>query len=169
MDHALRRAKQGLPAEAALDVLDRATSGVLALVDGDGAPYAVPLSHVRCGDVVFFHCAREGHKLEALASGSGKASFCVICQDEVVPEEFSTLYRSVIAFGTVRVVTDDGERMAALRALADKFSPGVEEGFRREVASAFDRVVILALEVERMTGKESRGLAEARRKAARQG
>lgn len=169
MEHAMRRAKQELPAEVVRDVLDRATSGVLALVDGDGMPYAVPLSHVRCGNVVYFHCAREGHKLEALASGSGRASFCVVDQDEVVPEDFLTLYRSVIAFGTVRIVTDDGERMAALRALADKFSPGIEEGFQREVDSDFARVVILALEVERMTGKEARGLAEARRKAARLG
>ena len=56
---------------------------------------------------LLFHCAREGHKLDAVAR-CDKASFCVIDQDRVVPEEYTTYFRSVIAFGRIRVIGDDG-------------------------------------------------------------
>lgn len=63
----MRRKKQMLSLEECVAVLDNGTSGVLA-VDGDNDyPYAVPLSYVYCDSKIFFHCARSGHKLDAIA------------------------------------------------------------------------------------------------------
>ena len=42
----MRRNKQKLSAEECVALLKQNTSGVLALVDNDGFPYAVPLSYV---------------------------------------------------------------------------------------------------------------------------
>ena len=53
----MRRHKQLLNAEETAAVLERGTSGVLALSGEDGYPYAVPLSDVFDGGRVFFHCA----------------------------------------------------------------------------------------------------------------
>ena len=75
-------------------------SGVLAAAGEDDYPYAVPLSYVYCDFKLYFHCAKEGHKLEAIARNP-KVSFCVIDQDQVVPEKYTTYFRSVIVFRCV--------------------------------------------------------------------
>ena len=159
MEHKMRRFKQELPREEALAVLDRATSGVLALVDADGAPYAVPLSFARVGDTLVFHCANAGHKLDAVRA-CGQASFCAIDQDTVVAAEFTTYFRSAIAFGPITELEDPAEKTAALRALAAKYSPGLDP--TDEIDGSLRRTCVLELRIERVTGKEARELMEAR-------
>ena len=94
----MRRTKQLLPAEEAEDILRQASAGVLAVSGDNGYPYAVPLSYAYADDKLYFHLATSGHKLDGIRRNE-KVSFCVIAQDEVVPERFATDYRSVIAFG----------------------------------------------------------------------
>ena len=113
----MRRKKQALSPAACDAILQAGTSGVLALSGADGQPYAVPLSYVYHEGKVYFHCARAGHKLDLLDQNP-KASFCVIGQDQVVPEKYTTYYRSVILFGTVRRLTAGEEKRAAILALA---------------------------------------------------
>ena len=52
----------------AYDVIDRCEYGVAAMAGEGGAPYCVPLSLVRLGDALYFHCALEGTKLDCLSS-----------------------------------------------------------------------------------------------------
>ena len=118
----MRRKKQRLSAEACEAILAEGTSGVLA-VDGDGGyPYAVPLSYVYQDGKLFFHCAKSGHKLDAVRRNP-RASFCVIGQDRVVPEEYTSYFRSVIVFGTIRVLEEEREIRTAVRSLAVKYAP----------------------------------------------
>ena len=83
----LRRKKQALSQEECTAVLNRGTSGVLALAGDDDYPYAVPISYVYDGEKLYFHCAKSGHKLDAIRRNA-KASFCVIDKDQIVPEEY---------------------------------------------------------------------------------
>ena len=92
----MRRHRQQLSQGDCAAILSRGTSGVLAVAGDGGYPYAVPLSYVYQEGTLFFHCAKAGHKLDALRRCS-KASFCVIDQDQVVPPEYTTYFRSVIA------------------------------------------------------------------------
>ncbi len=94
----MRRAAQQLSDAEALDILKRGSSGVLAVAGDEGYPYAVPLSYAYSEGKLFFHVAKSGHKLDAIARND-KVSFCVIGKDEVVPDEFTTYYRSVVVFG----------------------------------------------------------------------
>ena len=94
----MRRFKQALSPEECRAVLERGTSGVLALSGDGGWPYAVPLSYVYADGKIYFHSAKSGHKVDAIRS-CPRASFCVIDQDHIVPEEYTTYFRSVIAFG----------------------------------------------------------------------
>ena len=82
----MRRKKQALSEKDCAAVLNRGTSGVLALLGEEGYPYAVPLSYVYDGEKLYFHSAKSGHKLDAVRSNP-KASFCVIDQDQIIPEE----------------------------------------------------------------------------------
>ena len=77
MKTTMRRKNQALSEEECIAVLRRGTSGVLAAAGEDDYPYAVPLSYVYCDFKLYFHCAKVGHKLEAIARNP-KVSFCVI-------------------------------------------------------------------------------------------
>ena len=102
----MRRKKQALSMEDAEDILYRGTSGVLAVSGDDDYPYAVPLSYVYDGKKLYFHSARNGHKLDAI-SRNARVSFCVIDQDQIIPEEYTTYFRSVIVFGTIHIMEDE--------------------------------------------------------------
>lgn len=159
----MRRKNQDIPQEECLEILKRSTAGVLAVL-GDGEyPYAVPLSFVFCDGKLYFHCAREGHKLDALKR-SPKASFCVIDQDRIVPEEYTTYYRSVIAFGQAEVVTDFQEQHDALLALAEKYCVSDTPAHREEKSTGTEGyTAVIRLTIEHLTGKEGKTLAAQRR------
>ena len=150
----MRRKKQALDPAACDAILEAGTSGVLALSGADGQPYAVPLSYVYRGGKVYFHCAKAGYKLDLLAQNP-KASFCVIGQDQVVPEKYTTHFRSVIVFGTVRELTDPAEKRAAIEALARRYAPDEPaEGIDAEIARYWDALCMLELAPEQITGKQ---------------
>ena len=160
----MRRKRQELPKEDSIAVLRRGTSGVLALAGDDGYPYAVPISYVYEEGKLYFHCAKSGHKLDAIRRNP-KASFCVIDQDYVQPEKFTTYYRSVIAFGRIRVLETEEEKRAALNQLAFKYAPMLSEEARQAgIDQDLAPVLVLVMEIEHITGKEGKDLAAQRRK-----
>ena len=149
MKTTMRRKNQALSEEECVAVLRRGTSGVLAAAGEDDYPYAVPLSYVYCDSKLYFHCAKEGHKLEAITRNP-KVSFCVIDQDQVVPEKYTTYFRSVIVFGKARILNEAGEKRAALEKLA--------EGRKAEIDQLLDVVNMVEIQIEAMTGKEAKEL-----------
>lgn len=115
----MRRKRQLLSKEDTQKILYQGTSGVLAVSGDDGYPYAVPLSYVYDGEKIYFHSAKSGHKLDAIVKNP-KASFCVIDQDNIVPDEYTTYFRSVIVFGTIHILHDEAEKREAIEKLAGK-------------------------------------------------
>lgn len=93
----MRQKRQLLSKEDTQKVLYQGTSGVLAVSGDDDYPYAVPLSYVYDGHKIYFHGAKAGHKLDSIVKNP-KASFCVIDKDQIVPDEYTTYFRSVIVF-----------------------------------------------------------------------
>lgn len=158
----MRRARQQLPEDACLDILARNTAGVLAVLGDGGYPYAVPLSYVYADGCLYFHCAKTGHKLDAVRS-CDKASFCVIDQDRIVPEEYTTYYRSVIAFGRAEILERPGEIRAAIEALAAKYHPAdTAENRARFIDRELAALCMVCLHIEHLSGKEAKELIKAR-------
>lgn len=161
----MRRKKQQLSEADAIDILERGTSGVLALSGDDGYPYAVPISYVYSDGKLYFHSARTGHKIDSV-SRCGKASFCVIDKDEIVSNEYTTYFRSVIAFGQIRLMEDQAQKRSALEMFAAKYSPEDEAGRLSVIDRQFGALCMLELTIEHMTGKEAVELAKARQNGA---
>ena len=164
MFQTMRRKRQELSREDTAAILERRTSGVLALAEEGGFPYAVPLSYVYTGDKLYFHCAKSGHKLELIRQNP-KASFCVVDQDQIVPEEYTTYFRSAIVFGELRVMEDGPEKRAAIEALAAKYDPeGPADGRQKEIDREWGALCVLEMKIIHMTGKEAIELVRARGK-----
>lgn len=147
----MRRKKQQLSREETEKIFRRGSHGVLALLGNEGWPYALPISYVYNEGKLYFHCAAAGHKLEAIARDP-RASFCVVDADEVIPELFTTAYRSAIAFGRIRVLEKGPELVRALEALCGKYSPDIEP--EEEIEKFIGSVRVLEMSIEHMSGKE---------------
>ena len=153
MFHKMRRTVQQLSYEEAEAVLLRGTSGVLALTGDKAFPYAVPLSYIYDGEHIYFHSATEGHKIDAIQRNPN-ASFAVIDQDEVIPEKYTTAYRSVIVFGSIRIIDDEVEKRTAVRKLAVKYAPdNTEQQHNEMIDRTWERFCMLEMSIAHMTGK----------------
>jgi nitroimidazol reductase NimA-like FMN-containing flavoprotein (pyridoxamine 5'-phosphate oxidase superfamily) len=157
----MRRNRQQLSREECECILNRCTSGVLALAGDSGYPYAVPLSYVYADGAIIFHSAVEGHKVDAIKRDN-RCSFCVIEQDEIKPAEFTTYFRSVIAFGRIQILENYDEKVQALRLLGRRYSPGDEPGLQREIDKSLDHVLLLRLNIDHLSGKQAIELLQAR-------
>ncbi len=152
MFRGMRRTKQLLPESEAIEMLQSCTSGVLAVLGDDDYPYAVPMSFAYEDGKIFMHCATGGHKLDSIARHD-KVSFAVVAADDVVQETFTTHFRSAIAFGRARVLTNDAEKRHALECLAKKYSPDYLEKAPSEIDGAWKRTCALEVAIEHVTGK----------------
>jgi len=161
MFRGMRRKRQLLPEAETVAMLQSCTSGVLAVQGDHGYPYAVPLSFAYEDGKLFFHSATAGHKIDAIGRDH-KASFCVIAADDVVPSTFTTHFRSAVAFGRARILTEAGEKRHALECLVRKYSPDHLDAAGAEIEREWDRVCVIELAVEHLTGKASIELVKQR-------
>ena len=153
MFRGMRREKQLLSKEDIQAVMVRCTSGVLGCLGDGDYPYVVPLNYVYFKDKIYFHSAKEGHKIDALTKNS-KVSFTVIDEDTIVSKEYTSYFRSVIAFGKARI-TEGEERLEAFKALVEKFSGDQPEDDKHKSVVECMKAHIVAIDVEHITGKES--------------
>ena len=147
----MRRIKQQLSEEEALDVLKNAKRGVLSVIGDNGWPYSVWLNPHWENGKLYFHGAKEGHKIDALRRDS-RASFTVI--DGGVKDESGWAYTflSVVVFGRVEFVGDQNEAVEICRRLARRFNPS-EEDIENEIKRAAAHVQVFALVPEHITCK----------------
>lgn len=157
----MRRNKQQLSFEECEEILKKSTAGVLAVSGDDGYPYAVPLSYVYCDNKIYFHSAKSGHKIDGIKNNS-KVSFCVIAKDEIIPEKFTTYFRSVIVFGKARILESMDEILPAIRKLGMKYNPD-EEGCNEEIKRCLQALAVIEMDIEHMIGKEAIELTKRRK------
>lgn len=155
MDRPMRRKEREIADIAAIEDIIRAGSVLfLGLCDG-GEPYVVPMNYGYADGTLYMHCALTGRKLDVLRANP-RACATIVADHSLVRGSracaFSMNYRSAMVFGSVREVVDpDGKRRgmeAVMRAAAGADAP-VDFG-----PDGLDRIVILALAAERMTGKQ---------------
>jgi uncharacterized protein len=146
------RSDRALTEDQAREILARAEHGVLATVGTDGWPYAVPVNHVLSGDVLYIHCAVEGHKLENIAHEE-RVSFCAVASATVLPAKLSTLYESAVVFGRAALVTDPTEKLQALELLAVRFCGALTPAAQEVIATSGPQTAVVRIRIEQIAGK----------------
>ena len=153
----MRRSAQELSLKEAETILENGSHGVLAVSGDGGYPYAVPMSYVYSDGKIYLHSAAEGHRIDAVKR-SDKVSFCVVAEDSVLPEKFTTLYKSTVAFGRARILCGE-EALSAMRLLAEKYCPNEsEKSLENEINSSFGRFSAIEIAVEHLSAKAAREL-----------
>ena len=79
-----------------------------------------------------------------------------------MPEKYTTYFRSVIVFGKARILEDAAEKRASIELLAEKYMPELEAGRMQAIDREFERLCMIELTVEEITGKEAIELTRAR-------
>lgn len=160
----MRRKRQKLSDENVREVLARNNAAVLSVIGDEGYPYGVPLTYVYGDDGNFyFHSAKIGHKIDAIR-GCTKASVTIIDENHVVPEEYTTYFRSVIAIGEVSILDTDEEKLDKIKLLSQKIRPGAEKEMDDAIKREWEGFVIIKFKPLDMKGKEAIEFVKGREK-----
>ena len=145
----MRKASREMDAAFALEVLDKAPYITVSFTRTDGTPYGVPLSLARTDDKTFyFHCALEGEKLDCIAVNPTVALSAVTkCAPTVGPKDgsFTLQYKSAMAVGKAKIVTDRYEKIEALRAICQRFLPKHMDAFDDAIARSLERTAVVKI------------------------
>lgn len=149
----MRRFAQQISVEKCIEVLKTQPRGVLSVIGDDGYPYGIPMDHWYCEEdgKLYFHCAKEGHKLDAIRE-CDKVSYCVYDEGYRKEGEWALNINSVIIFGRIKLVEDLEKTKYICSNLCRKFTDD-EEYLQKELTNALPRVQCLELTPQHMTGK----------------
>ena len=148
----MRRQDRKIEYKEAYQILKDGEYGILSMITTDNSAYGIPFSYAIIDNLVYFHCALEGSKLDFIRKNN-KVSFCVVGKTEVLPSKFSTKYESAIALGEIYEVNDQNEKKKSLIELVVKYSPAHMESGEKYIDAALHQVNILKLDIKELTGK----------------
>ena len=148
----MRRKDRQMPEEFAWEVVDKCEYAFLAMTAEDGTPYGLPVTIVRKDKQVYFHSAMEGRKVRCLRANPRVCLTCV-GDTEIQQDRFTTLYQCAVAFGTVEEVTEETEKIEALRLLCQRHTPDNMAGFDDAIRRSLVRTGIWRIKVEEISGK----------------
>ncbi len=118
----------------------------------DGQPYVVPLNFGYAERTVYFHCAKEGRKLEMIEANP-LVCFEVDLDHRLVTADkgckFGFKFKSVIGFGRASLVEDHQAKEAALKIIMAHYAEG-DFSFTPEDTA---RVAVVKVELSEITGK----------------
>lgn len=128
--------------------------GFLSTVSKDNTPYVVPLNYFYDGEFIYFHSAMEGHKVENIRHDP-RVSFCVVGENEIVLEKFTTKYESVIAFGEAMIVDSYEEKISILNNMMKYLGKEVDVTQSYKPDYIKGKTLIIKIKIDRMTGKKN--------------
>lgn len=146
----MRRKDRERNAAFAWDVFDKAPYAVLSMRDGEGG-YGVPVSPARIGEMVYFHCAAAGKKLDCLARWP-QASLTAAA--DIEPDYFGMKFCSAVLRGRILLVEDEAEKAEALRAISQRYCPRDMADFDSYLARLLKVTAVCRMDAAEITGKE---------------
>ena len=125
----------------------------LSMVDG-GKPYVIPLNYGYVDGALYFHSAPEGRKIQVLRENP-QVCFSIVADHQLIEGvkacSWSASYRSVIGTGNAVIITDPAGKSEGLKILMAQYSDRDYEFSDSDL----ERVVVIRVEIESMTGKGS--------------
>lgn len=140
--------------EEMLEVIKQCKYCHVGFVDGD-MPYVLGFNFGYEDDIIYLHCAKEGKKLDIIRKNN---NVCVMFdtgheffhRHEHVACSYRMRYKSVMATGKAYLVDDYDEKIKGLQVLMKQYSDRTFEYSKPSV----DNVVIIKIEIEKMTGRK---------------
>ena len=145
----MRKSSRQIDTESALEIFDKAPFVTVSMTREDGTPYGIPLSLVRTDERTFyFHSALDGEKLDCIKTNPVvNLSAVTKCVPTVGPKDgsFTMQYRSAVALGRAEMVTNDEEKINALRAICIRFLPKHMDAFDESIDRSLHRTAVVRI------------------------
>jgi uncharacterized protein len=130
----------------------------------DGQPYCTPTLYWREGPRLYWHGSSASRMLRNLSEGE-PACLTVTQLDSLVLARcgfnHSADYRSVMAFGHARLVSEQEEKERALTMMVDRLFPGRTAQLRQATAQEIKATAVITMEIERASAKiRSKGVGD---------
>jgi nitroimidazol reductase NimA-like FMN-containing flavoprotein (pyridoxamine 5'-phosphate oxidase superfamily) len=128
----------------------------------DDQPYVMPMLYHYEDNTIYIHGQRGGRLPRTLRAGA-KICVEVTLVDGLIASRdalyHSANYRSAVAFGTARDVTDRDEKEAVLERMTRRYFPGrmVGEQYRPPTDKDLAITALMAIDVEELNGKRRSG------------
>ena len=152
MERKMRRQDRLATAEETAEILNEALYGILSTSDNENLPYGVPLSYVYVNGYIYFHCAKEGRKLDNMAQNS-HVCFTAVSKAETLADKFSVNFRSAVVEGKAEKVEDEKERLTAFTEIIKKYSQNfIKEGMEY-IEKGASAALIYKIVPENVSGK----------------
>ena len=147
----MRRIKQQLSIEECKEILKSSNRAVLSVIGDYGYPYGVPVDFYYDikNNAIYIHSAKEGHKIDAIKK-CDKVSFTTWQEKSKIEYGFEVI--SVILFGKALFINDKKEIEKQLWKIGNKYHNNNEFN-KSEIERNLDKVQIIKIEIEHMTGK----------------
>ena len=151
----MRRIDREMDRDFALMVVDKCEYATLAMIDTDGRPYCLPISIARDEDIIYFHSAKEGRKIDALRNDP---NVCMSCVGDTLraKDKFTTEFESAILRGKASEVTEDEEKIHALRLICERHTPTNMHKFDTAIEKSLFRTGVWKIEIADITGKRKK-------------
>ncbi len=151
----MRRNENEIRERSEIDsVIRRSRVCRLGLCD-QGQPYIVPLCFGYDGKALYFHCSKEGRKLDILRRNN-KVCFEFDIAERMVEAaqgcDWGIRYQSAVGFGVAHMVEDLREKQQALALLMAQYSARCFTFSPENV----QRTAIIRIQIESLTGKQSK-------------
>jgi len=120
----------------------------------DNIPYIVPVNYGYRENKIYIHSAPKGEKIE-LIKNCKTVCFEIELESEVMKDEiackWTTRYRSIIGYGTIKIITDKEGKTRGMDIIMAHYGGPEKNTYN----SSFERMVILELEIDRLTAKQA--------------
>ena len=151
----MRRKDREMDRNFALAVTDKCEYATLGMTTPDGAPYCIPVTIVRIDDSIYFHTAKEGLKIDSLRK---HPAVCLSCVGDTkrATDRFTTEFESAVINGTAVEVTDDEEKITALRGICQRHTPSNMPDLDNAIERSLPRTGVWKINIESITGKRKK-------------
>jgi nitroimidazol reductase NimA-like FMN-containing flavoprotein (pyridoxamine 5'-phosphate oxidase superfamily) len=126
----------------------------------EGQPFVIPTAYGRAGDELFIHGSVASRMLKTLREGVQVCVTVTLVDGLVMARSafhHSMNYRSVVVFGTARVLESDAEKLSALRAFTEHVAPARWDEVREPSRQELNATLVLALRLDEASAKVRTG------------
>jgi uncharacterized protein len=126
----------------------------------EGEPVVIPMLHARVGERLYLHGSSASRLMRALAAGAPVCVTATLVDGLVLARSafhHSINYRSVVVFGTARLVEPEEERLEAIELFTEKLVPGRWPEVRPPTRQELKGTKVLSLPIDEASAKVRTG------------
>lgn len=149
----MRRKDREVSPERAWEIVDSCPFATMSILDEEGKPYGVPVSIARDGEILYFHAALEGRKIDCLKKNPYVSVSCV-AKAENAQDDFTVYYASAILEGRAEEISEKEQKLHGLELLCRKYMPHLMGGFQKYAEKYLPYTGVWKISVLSISGKE---------------